>query len=71
MNMFKRAFVRGIAQNLVQRGLIAFPSEEFMTRVADYIAERTDFSAIDPASVPNFEDAHAVKKSTPFVPKVS
>jgi hypothetical protein len=45
--MFKQAYVRGVTNALIQSGHVAFPDEESATKVADFIAEHTQF---DPAT---------------------
>lgn len=42
--MFKRAYVRGIQNALVQSGQVAFPDEESAAKIADFIADRVDIS---------------------------
>jgi hypothetical protein len=45
--MFKRAYVRGIQNALVQSGHAVFPNEAAASKVADYIADHVEF---DPTS---------------------
>lgn len=46
--MFKQAYVRGVANALIQSGHVAFPDEDTSIKVADYIADHVDF---DPSKV--------------------
>jgi hypothetical protein len=46
--MFKQAYVRGVANALIQGGHVAFPDDDTATKVADYIGEQTSF---DPNNV--------------------
>lgn len=39
MSLFKRAAVRGVAHELVRRGIISFPSKEAMDEAADAVAD--------------------------------
>lgn len=41
--MFKHAYVRGVQNALIQAGHCAFPDEETAAKVADYIANETNF----------------------------
>lgn len=46
--MFKQAYVRGVTNALIQSGHVAFPDEDSATKIADYIAEHTQFDPAKP-----------------------
>jgi hypothetical protein len=46
--MFKQAYVRGVANALIQSGHVSFPDEDTATKVADYIGARVEFDPSAP-----------------------
>src|SRR6266542_3762382 len=50
--MFKRAYVRGVQNAMIQAGHVAFPDEESAVKVADYIADHMQIDPLKEGGVP-------------------
>jgi hypothetical protein len=50
--LFKRAYVRGVQNLLMQSGHVAFPDATSAIKVADYIADRVEVDPLKEGGVP-------------------
>lgn len=50
--MFKKAYVRGVQNAMIQAGHVAYPDQDTAAKIADYVADRVDFQPHKDGGVP-------------------